>query len=122
MEKLMRAESALTSLEAILREPYTVIVRDATIQRFEYTSEAIWKATSAWLKASESVEENHPRGCYRTLFRIGVIDEDLATRLLLSVEDRNRTSHAYIEALAQSVFERIPAHTEAFRELLGCLE
>jgi nucleotidyltransferase substrate binding protein (TIGR01987 family) len=119
VEKLNLADSALASLEAILEEPYTVIVRDATIQRFEYTSEAIWKAVSAWLKSSESIEENHPRGCYRALFRIGVINEDLATRLLLSIEDRNRTSHAYIEALAQSVFERIPAHAKAFRELLN---
>jgi len=121
MEKLSRAEAALVSLEAILSEPFSTIVRDATIQRFEYTSEALWKAVSEWLKSRESIEENHPRGCYRALFRIGVIDEDLTTRLLLSIEDRNRTSHAYIEALAQSVFENIPGHAAAFRETLKLL-
>ncbi len=118
MEKLRRAEAALASLEAVLREPYSVIVRDATIQRFEYTSEALWKAVSDWLRTNESIEENHPRGCYRALFRIGAVDESLATQLLLSVEDRNRTSHAYIEALAQSVFDNIPAHAAAFRKVL----
>ena len=121
MEKLAIAESALASLEAILSEPFSVIIRDATIQRFEYTSEALWKAVREWLRAKESIEENHPRGCYRALFRIGKIDEDLATRLLHALEDRNRTSHAYIEALAQSVFENIPAHTVAFREVVAQL-
>lgn len=121
MEKITVAFQALASLEAILKEPYSVIIRDATIQRFEYTSEAVWKAVHHWLRAEELVEENHPRGCYRALFRIGRIHEDLAGRLMHTIEDRNRTSHAYIEALAQSVFQNIPSHAEAFREVLQAL-
>ena len=43
MEKLARrvkeAEKALETLGGIQREPYSVIVRDATIQRFEYVEE-----------------------------------------------------------------------------------
>lgn len=121
MEKLSLANSALESLESILTEPYSIIVRDATIQRFEYSSEAVWKAVRDWLKIHEAIEENHPRGCFRALFRIGRIEENLAMRLMQVTEDRNRTSHAYIEALAQSVFERIPAHTIALRETLEAL-
>jgi len=34
---------ALLSLEEILAEEFSVIVRDATIQRFEYTFELGWK-------------------------------------------------------------------------------
>jgi nucleotidyltransferase substrate binding protein (TIGR01987 family) len=122
MEKLATASAAFSSLEAILSEPFSVIVRDATIQRFEYTSEAVWKAARDWLRRVESIEENHPRGCYRALFRIGTIDEPLALALLQSVEDRNRTSHAYIEAVAEYVFANIPRHTEAFRQLLERLQ
>jgi nucleotidyltransferase substrate binding protein (TIGR01987 family) len=122
MEKLATARQALASLEAILLEPPSIIVRDATIQRFEYTSEAVWKAAREWLKTIELIEENHPRGVYRALFRIGRIDEALTADLLASIEDRNRTSHAYIEAVAVSVFERIPQHTAAFQHLLKTLE
>ena len=47
MEKLelkhQDAAGALKTLQAILKEPYSLIVRDATIQRFEYTFEALWK-------------------------------------------------------------------------------
>ncbi|HQO39906.1 MAG TPA: nucleotidyltransferase substrate binding protein [Spirochaetota bacterium] len=37
-------ENALKSLEDISNEPFTIIVRDATIQRFEYTFEVMWKS------------------------------------------------------------------------------
>ncbi|MCC5808673.1 MAG: nucleotidyltransferase substrate binding protein [Opitutales bacterium] len=122
MEKLATAHKALESLEAVLLEPASILVRDATIQRFEYTSEAVWKAAREWLRQVELIEENHPRGCYRALFRIGRIDETLAAALLESIEDRNRTSHAYIEAVAVAVFERIPQHAANFRRLLESLE
>jgi len=118
MEKLTSAYAALSSLESIFDEPFSVIVRDATIQRFEYTSEAVWKAAREWLRRAESIEENHPRGCYRAMFRIGTIDEPLALALLQSIEDRNRTSHAYIESVAETVFANIPHHASAFRRLL----
>ncbi len=122
MEKLVTARQALESLESILHEPTTVIVRDATIQRFEYTSEAVWKAVCEWLQKHESIEERHPRGCYRALFRIGRIDEDLALALLQLVEDRNRTSHAYVEAVAISVFGRIPEHAKSLRAVVEAVE
>lgn len=44
MEKMARrikeAENALDTLRDVLREPYSVIVRDATIQRFEFSAAA----------------------------------------------------------------------------------
>jgi hypothetical protein len=38
-----------------------------------------------------------------------------------TIEDRNRTSHAYIEALAERIFQNIPSHAEAFRQVLQAL-
>ena len=96
-------------------------MRDATIQRFEYTSEATWKAVCEWLLKYESIEERHPRGCYRALFRIGRIDETLALNLLQLVEDRNRTSHAYIESVAVAFFERIPQHVKSLHMVLKAI-
>ena len=37
--RIETTEKALKTLKAITEEPYSVIVRDAAIQRFEYTSE-----------------------------------------------------------------------------------
>lgn len=122
MEKLALAQRALQSLDEVLKEPYSVIVRDATIQRFEYTSEAVWKATREWLLKQESIEENHPRGCYRALFRIGQIEESLSLQLMATIDDRNRTSHAHIEDVAVAVFERIPAQFGALRAVIHTLQ
>ena len=55
MEKIAVAHKALESLESILNETVTIIVRDATIQRFEYTSEAVWKAVCYSLLKYESI-------------------------------------------------------------------
>lgn len=122
MEKLGIAETALASLGDILEEPYSVIVRDATIQRFEYSGEAVWKAVRDWLQVNESLDVNHPRGCYRALYRIGKIDESLSIALLAVVEDRNRTSHAYIENVAVAVFKKIPEHSIALQSVVNLLK
>jgi hypothetical protein len=34
---------ALTTLKEITEEPYSIIIRDASIQRFEYSFEIFWK-------------------------------------------------------------------------------
>ena len=41
---------ALNTLKAISKEPFSIIVRDASIQRFEYTFEAFWKFIREYLK------------------------------------------------------------------------
>ncbi|MCC7210609.1 MAG: hypothetical protein E3K40_08815 [Candidatus Brocadia sp.] len=54
MERLvLRYKDALRALHTlgeILQQPFSVIVRDATIQRFEYTFEALWKFLKEYLK------------------------------------------------------------------------
>jgi hypothetical protein len=51
MEKLASAEKALARFEAILSDPVQdEKTRDASIQRFEFTSEICWKALQESLK------------------------------------------------------------------------
>ncbi len=58
------AEKALKTLKAITEEPYSVIVRDAAIQRFEYTSEAFWKVVKSYLDIQEGIICNSPKSCF----------------------------------------------------------
>ena len=53
--KYSDALKALNTLKDILREPFSVIVRDAAIQRFEYTFEAFWKFIREYLKEEEGI-------------------------------------------------------------------
>jgi nucleotidyltransferase substrate binding protein (TIGR01987 family) len=123
MDKLTSAKRALDRLESILvHGAMDEITRDAAIQRFEFTSEICWKALSAYLLAHYDLEVRYPRGCYETAFDVGLIDEDLCLALNQSVKDRNLTSHTYHEGLAQQIFERLPDHARAFRNLLDRME
>ena len=69
------AQKALETFKSILREPYSVIIRDATIQRFEYTFEAFWKFLKDYLKEKEGVEANTPKAVFRALFTAGYLSE-----------------------------------------------
>ncbi|MFH1963456.1 MAG: nucleotidyltransferase substrate binding protein [bacterium] len=62
------AVKAIDTLKDILKESFTIIVRDATIQRFEYTFEALWKFLKAWLKEREGIICNSPKACFREAF------------------------------------------------------
>ncbi len=70
------AKRAVDTFESILNEPYSIIVRDATIQRFEYTFEAIWKFLKEYLKEKEGIICNSPKSCYRELFKLDLIKEE----------------------------------------------
>lgn len=59
------ADKALRTLEDIVREPYSLIVRDAAIQRFEYTFEAVWKFLREYLGEKEGIISNSPKACFR---------------------------------------------------------
>lgn len=58
--RIEETEKALKTLPEILREPYSVIGRDATIQRFNYTYELFWKLMRDYLHSHEGTACNLP--------------------------------------------------------------
>ena len=103
-----RFEQALTAFETALKRllevcavPEDAIVRDALIQRFEFSFEAGWKAAYRWLKA---------RGIAADESAYSVIPVAFTHQLLLDAAGwsamrayRNKTSHTYDEAIAIDV-------------------
>ncbi|NOR64537.1 MAG: hypothetical protein GQ468_00805 [Candidatus Scalindua sp.] len=45
----------METLKEILDEPFSVLVRDATIQRFEYTFESLWKFLRSFMKRCATI-------------------------------------------------------------------
>lgn len=95
-------KQAFGTLEEALREPYSILVRDATIQRFEYTFELTWKLFRRVAKV-EGIETASPRQAIRAAYDVGLLEDVDAWFELL--EDRSRTSHTYSAATAQEVYE-----------------
>ena len=89
-------------------------MRDAAIQRFEFSFELAWKAIQEALK-KEGLGCQSPKSCLRAAFAQGWIEDEGAALAML--DDRNLTPHSYNEALAQVVFDRLPAHLAFFRRL-----
>ncbi len=98
---------ALGTLREIVNEPYSIIVRDAAIQRFEYTFEALWKLLKDYLQMKEGIVCNSPKACYREAFSADMITEEETVRFLRMTDDRNMTSHTYKEEVAKMIYGRL---------------
>ena len=122
MEKLelkyQDAVKAFKTLQAILKEPYSVIIRDAAIQRFEYTFEALWKFVQAYLAEKEGIVANSPKTVFRELLPLGFLTEDEVAGFLEMTDRRNDTVHTYKEAVAQMIFSRIPDFVVLIEKLI----
>ena len=95
--------AALERLGAALREPKNDIVRDAAIQRFEFSFELFWKALKSRAE-KEGLRVVSPRESLRAPFQLGLLDDD--EQVFQMLEDRNRTSHLYNAMMAEEVFSR----------------
>ena len=123
LERLSTARKALESLQALtLDEDVSDIVRDAAIQRFEYTFEAVSKAAQRYLRDVEGLELASPKSIARACFQVGVLSEEEVRLSLAMVDDRNLTVHTYNEGLARQIFSKLMRYAELMNDWLGAME
>jgi nucleotidyltransferase substrate binding protein (TIGR01987 family) len=107
--------------ELVAVQPTSAVVRDAAIQRFEYTFEATWKAAQIYLREIEGLEVGSPKGAVRLSLQVGGLDEIEARLALTMVDDRNLTVHAYNEAIAEAIAQRLAEYARLMRCWLGAM-
>ncbi len=117
--KLKDAQKALKTLTEIFKEPYSIIIRDATIKRFEYTFDTLWKFCKEFLKIKKGVLINSPKDCFREIFSQGLITEEETEKLLEMTDSRNETVHTYKEEVANKIYSEIKGYTELMDKVLG---
>jgi nucleotidyltransferase substrate binding protein (TIGR01987 family) len=120
-QRVATALQALAMLDELSDQPASSIVRDAAIQRFEYTFEATWKAAQAVLLDRFGIELASPKPVVRTSLENGLLTEEEARIGLAMVDHRNLTAHTYNEELANEIFAQIPSYRLLLREWLGRL-
>ncbi|MBF0706793.1 nucleotidyltransferase substrate binding protein (plasmid) [Alkalihalobacillus hwajinpoensis] len=100
-QRLDAAEKALATFEklATLENPNDV-ERDASIQRFEFSFEASWKAAKQYLYDVEGVDVGSPKGVIRSCREVNLLQDDETVLALEMVNDRNLTVHTYNEEVA----------------------
>lgn len=116
------AHDALNTLKEVLEEPFSIIVRDATIQRFEYTFEAFWKFIKAYLKEKEGIIGNSPKACFREIFSLGLSSEEETVQLQEMTDKRNDISHTYKEQVAQNIYNKIQEYALLMDRILNKFE
>ncbi len=121
-EKLDSSLRALKTLEEALHEPFSIVVRDASIQRFEYSFEAMWKLLKSYLQISEGIVCNSPKHCVREALKVGLLSSAEAKLTLEMTDDRNLTAHTYIEAVAEKIYGRLPVYLTMMKQLFASIE
>jgi len=117
---LVPLKKAAKSLEKALEQPKDEYVRDAVIQRFEYTFELSWKTLKRYCMVAAGVREYSIKDVFREAGKQGLLD---------SVEDwfeyhkaQNLTSHVYNEKIAEETYETARRFSPAANRLLLVLE
>ncbi len=121
-ERLAACQRAVATLDEILQTPASVIVRDASIQRFEYSFESLWKLLKTYLDQREGIVCNSPKACFREALKAGLLSASDVETCLVMTDDRNLTSHTYIEAVAEAIYSKLPPYRDVMKQLLSSIQ
>lgn len=109
-------KKAAKKFEEILDEEKSEIVRDSSIQRFEFTCELAWKTMKAYLEEKGGKNLYFPKDVIKSAFQAGIIDNDPAW--LDMIDTRNKTSHLYKESMAEEVYSELQAYLPLIKKLV----
>lgn len=122
-ERLAVARRALGTPQEILAvEHPSRVERDAAIQRFGYTCEAVWKATQRYPREVEGLSIGSPKGSIRASRDVGLITDEQITLGLEMIDDRNLTVHTYNESLAEAICRQLPSYADFLAIWLAAME
>ncbi len=116
--KINNVQKAFQTFEDILKEPYSLMMRDAAIQRFEYTFEAVWKALKEVLKEYAGIIANSPKIAFREAFSVGFLNEEETKKCLDMTDNRNETVHIYNEKTAEKIFAGLKGYCDLMEKIL----
>jgi len=97
------------------------IIRDSSIQRFEYTSELFWTMLKEVLKEEYGVIALSPKSVIRECVSQKIFSAENGEIFLSMMNDRNRTSHAYEASIAEEIEEKLPEYAKQIEEVFGNL-
>jgi len=112
-------EKALLQLGDALEESESPIVRDACLQRFDFSYELLWKTLKIFLEEIHGVRAVSPRQVFKEAFALSIIDEELT--FVEMIESRNTLSHTCNEEQAAKIYVKRAAYLEAMNSVLAQL-
>ena len=116
IQNLKNYEKAVKQLSKALNEPESEYIRDASIQRFAFTYELLWKTLKVFLEDIHGVHTVSPRQVFKEAFSLDIIKEEDA--FLAMIEARNILIHTYNEDQAIKVYRQLKGFLDAFNQVL----
>lgn len=114
-KSLINLRKATDRFAEALQEPGSSIVMDATIQRFKFTYELMWKTLKIFLEDIHGIRAISPRLVFKEAYALSIIEqEDI---LLEMIQSRNLLSHTYNEEQAEQIYKKSPLYLSAIKEL-----
>ncbi len=105
-QKIVQYKKAIANLEEVLKKDFDEIIRDSAIQRFEICYEIAWKAIKQTLLFKGVETGNSPRDIFKNAFKLSLLkDENIWLDILTQ---RNLSTHTYNEAMANSIYQKLP--------------
>lgn len=95
--------------------------RDSVIQRFEYSTDLLWKILKIFLEDFEKITLTSvsPRNIIRDAVASRIISEKEGQICQNIISKRNETSHIYHEEVAEDIMEDIPEFYTTMLAILG---
>ena len=114
-KSLMNLRKAVNRFSEALQEPESSIVVDATIQRFEFTYELMWKTLKIFLEDIHGIRAVSPRLVFKEAYALSIIEqEDI---FLEMIKSRNLLSHTYNEEQAAAIYKQCPSYLSAIKNV-----
>lgn len=120
-------KNVINSLNSILiryqKDNYDIDIRDAVIQRFEYTYSLAIKMMNRYINlySSDTISDMTFNEIIRKASKLGLLKNDLE-KWTEYHQKRNMTSHTYDERIANQVIEIIPEFKQDAEFLYNSLE
>ena len=95
-------------------------MRDSVIQRFEYSTDLLWKYLKIYLEEvlGLTLEVNSPKNIIRLCAKIGLLHEPESELAQEMIEQRNLTSHIYREEIAQMLMREVQSYAKLLETML----
>jgi nucleotidyltransferase substrate binding protein (TIGR01987 family) len=120
LQTLVTLKNVLDKLQGDVPEEYRLELRDSAIQRFEYSIDTFWKFLKIYLQDHLKMtgESSSPRAIIKDALGANLLSIEEFELLMHGITNRNETSHAYNESIAQEVMNELPQLYELMHRII----
>ncbi len=127
--RLKLLENAISSFQESLNQntdkfnaSLVDLIKNGQVQKFEYSTELLWKVIKQYLFEKEGIDEVSPKAVIKAFYRTGKIKQPIYEQLMEMIDHRNLFSHIYNESKFGELHTFLPKHAAVMKQVLAILQ